>query len=280
MSDNDIKAEVFATVKKKKKEAGEITPKTRMALLQEGENDVNVGSQIIVPANSCHLPKVATSIFEDHEILYSSDSESACKIPEQASNKFGSLFISDNGKLVGPEGMLVATKIDLSDVSINNGSSKEILEEETVLYHDDSRITEVKSNGQNMLVTTQCKSEDNDAYDDDMKEDARIVSKLRTALFQGGEDDEHIASQDVYGDMSSDISNIAADNSLISSGLQFGAIYFDEKYGKNMRNLLAPAYHQIYFLEVFYCLEKRRKWQPRKFVNMETMHVEIKGHPI
>ena len=29
MLDNDIKAEVFATVKKKKKEAGEITPKPR-----------------------------------------------------------------------------------------------------------------------------------------------------------------------------------------------------------------------------------------------------------
>jgi len=54
------------------------------------------------------------------------------------------------------------------------------------------------------------------------------------ALFQGGEDDEPIAPQDVHGDMSSDNSNIAASNSLISSGLQFGAIYFDEKYGKNM----------------------------------------------
>jgi hypothetical protein len=65
---------------------------------------VNVGSQIIVPVNSFHLPKVATSIFEDDQILHSSDSESACKIPEQASKKFGSLFISDNGKLVGLEG--------------------------------------------------------------------------------------------------------------------------------------------------------------------------------
>ena len=98
--------------------------------------------------------------------MYSSDSESVCKIPEQASNKFGSLSISDNGKLVGLEGMLVATKIDLSDVSIDNGSSKKISEEETVLYHDDSHIADVKSNGQNMLVATQCKSDDNDAYDD------------------------------------------------------------------------------------------------------------------
>ena len=68
--------------------------------------------------------------------------------------------------MVGLEGMLVATNIDLSDVSINNGSPKEILEEETVLCHDDSHIADVKGNGQNMLVATQCKSEDNDAYDD------------------------------------------------------------------------------------------------------------------
>ena len=53
----------------------------RLPQSREGENDVNVGSQIIVPANSCHLPKVATSIFEDDQILHSSDSESACKIP-------------------------------------------------------------------------------------------------------------------------------------------------------------------------------------------------------
>ena len=82
---------------------------------------MNVGSQIIVPVNSCHLSKVATSIFEDDQILHSSDSESACKIPEQDSNKSGSLIIYDSGKLVGLEGMLFAAKIDLSDVSINNG---------------------------------------------------------------------------------------------------------------------------------------------------------------
>ena len=80
--------------------------------------------------------------------------------------------------------------------------------------------------------------------------------------------------------MSSDNSNIAASNSLISSGLQFGAIYFDEKYGKNMEKFTSAGLSSNIFLEVPYCLEKRRKGQPRKYVSMETMHVEIKGRPI
>ena len=107
--------------------------------------------------------------------------------------------------------MLVATKIDLSDVSINNGSPKEILEEETVLCHDDSHIADVKGNGQNMLVATQCKSEDNDAYDDKMKEDARIVSKPKMALFKKEEDDEPMAPQDsiIIFKKNSNVSNIS-----------------------------------------------------------------------
>ena len=79
----------------------------------------------------------------------------------------------------------------------------------------------------------------------EMRKTLKNNPKPRTALFQGGEDDEPIAPQDVHGDMSSDNSNIAAGNSLISSGLQFGAIYFDEKYGKNMEKLLFQRIHAI-----------------------------------
>jgi len=67
-----------------------------------------------------------------------------------------------------------------------------------------------------------------------------ITPKPRTALFQG-EDDEPIAPQDGQGDMSSDNSNIAASNSLISSDLQFGSILFDEKYGKNMEKFTSAG---------------------------------------
>ena len=47
---------------------------------------------------------------------------------------------------------------------------------------------------------------------------ARQISSHR------GVGDESIAPQDVYGDLSSNNSNVAAGNSLISCGLKFGAI--------------------------------------------------------
>ena len=47
MSESTIKADVFATAKKKK-EAFAITPKPRTALFQEGENDEPMAHQVVV----------------------------------------------------------------------------------------------------------------------------------------------------------------------------------------------------------------------------------------
>ena len=58
MFESAIQAEVFATVKKKKKEAAEIASKPRTALLQEGENDVTVCDQTIAPKDPCSKPKI------------------------------------------------------------------------------------------------------------------------------------------------------------------------------------------------------------------------------
>ena len=44
-----------------------------------------------------------------------------------------------------------------------------------------------------------------------------------------GVGDESIAPQDVHGNLSSNNSNIAVDNLLISSGLKFGTIIFKDK---------------------------------------------------
>jgi len=73
----------------------------------------------------------------------------------------------------------------------------------------------------------------------EMRKSLKDNPKLRTALFQGGEDDEPIAPQDVHGDMSSDNSNIAASNSLISFGLKFGIVIFNEKYITNTKKFTA-----------------------------------------
>jgi hypothetical protein len=57
MSDNAINAEVFATMKVKKK-AATITPKPRTALLQEGENDVTISASVCASNNS-YIPSNA-----------------------------------------------------------------------------------------------------------------------------------------------------------------------------------------------------------------------------
>ena len=84
------------------------------------------------------------------------------------------------------------------------------------MYHDVSHVADVKGNERNMLVTIQCKSKDNDADDDQMKEDARIEPKPRTALFKEGEDDEPMASQNIPVENSCPVSNMV-------TGLLFGA---------------------------------------------------------
>jgi hypothetical protein len=53
--------------------------------------------------------------------------------------------------------------------------------------------------------------------------------------------DEPIAPRDVYGDMSSNNLNIAAGNSLLSSGLKFGVVIFFEKYITNMKKFTAAG---------------------------------------
>ena len=244
-----IKAQVFATSEMKKKFV-EIISKPRMALLQEGENDVTVTSQIIACESSSKdsIPKIASASTYDH--------------------------VSNNVTLIGREHMLVATKSDLTDVSINNGSFKEILEGKPVLYHDVSHVADVKGNGRNMLVATQCKSKDNDADDDQMKEDARIEPKPRTALFKEREDDEPMDPQNIHADNSSINLNIAANNSLKSSGLKFGAVIFNEKQITNMEKFTTGGLSSnIIFGGVTF--KKAQNMKPRNNIFIGSIQVDI-----
>jgi len=64
---------------------------------------------------------------------------------------------------------------------------------------------------------------------------ARQISSHR------GVDDESIAPQDVHEDLSSNNSTVAADNSLISSGLKFETIIFKDKYIVDMEKFTAAG---------------------------------------
>jgi hypothetical protein len=84
---------------------------------------------------------------------------------------------------------------------------------------------------------------------EDEIENVKYMSKPRTALFQGREDDEPMAHRDSHKCKSSIISNIAANNSLKSSDIEFGAIIFYKKYSENMMEkfTVAGLSSKIYF---------------------------------
>jgi hypothetical protein len=116
---------------------------------------------------------------------------------------------------------------------------------------------------------------DENIIDTKMKKPVELMPKPRTALFQGGENDEPIAPQDGQGDMSSDNSNIAAGNSLISSDLQFGAILFDEKYGKNMEKFTSAGLSSNILFRGVNCHNKEEEKKKRKYIYIGAMQVNV-----
>ena len=63
-----------------------------------------------------------------------------------------------------------------------------------------------------------------------------------------GVGDESIAPQDVHGDLSSNNSNIATGNSLISTGLKSGTIIFKVKYIVDMKKFTTVGLSSKIFL--------------------------------
>jgi hypothetical protein len=99
MLDSAIKVEVFSNVRVKKKVA-EITPKPRMALLQEGENDVNI-------------PTLAAA----------RESAIRCKEPIKSSIQFGSISNNIVGNNVAMmKGTFFATKVPKVNAQLNDPS--------------------------------------------------------------------------------------------------------------------------------------------------------------
>ena len=112
---------------------------------------------------------------------------------------------------------------------------------------------------------------------DPVKQDyGRAISKPRTALFQGREDDEPMAPQDV-ADKSNVLSNIAAGNYLKSSDVKFGALFLNEKYIANMEKFIVAGSSPISFTSA---TVKKEENISSKYIYIGTMRVDINASHI
>ena len=91
-----------------------------------------------------------------------------------------------------------------------------------------------------------------------------------------GVDDESIAPQDVHEDLSSNNSTVAADNSLISSGLKFGTIIFKDKYIVDMEKFITIRLSSnIFYRGALLLHGKEEKMKPTKYISTNSKEVEI-----
>jgi hypothetical protein len=87
--------------------------------------------------------------------------------------------------------------------------------------------------------------------------------------------DEPMAPQNIPIENSCVVSNIAAGNSLISSGLQFGAFSFGEKYSKDMDKFTAAGLSSNIIFRGALLSGKVEKRKPRKYMFIGSMQVEV-----
>ena len=89
---------------------------------------------------------------------------------------------------------------------------------------------------------------------------------------------ESIAPQDVHRDLSSNNSNVAAGNSLISSGLKFRTIIFKVKYIMDMEKFTTVVLSsKIFYRCVVLLRGKDEKMKPTKYISTNSKEVEIIG---
>ena len=83
--------------------------------------------------------------------------------------------------------------------------------------------------------------------------------------------DESIAPQDVYGELSSNNSNVAAGNSLISSGLKFRTIIFKDKYIVDMEKFITVGLSsKIFYRSALLLRGKEEKMKPTKYISTNS----------
>ena len=88
--------------------------------------------------------------------------------------------------------------------------------------------------------------------------------------------DESITSQDVHGDLSSNNLNVAAGNSLISSGLKFGTIIFKDKYIVDMEKFtIVGLSSKIFYRDALLLRGNEEKMKLTKYISTNSNEVEI-----
>ena len=91
-----------------------------------------------------------------------------------------------------------------------------------------------------------------------------------------GVGDESITPQDVRGDLSSNNSNVAAGNSLISSGLKFGTIIFKDKNIVDMEKFTTVGLSsKIFYRGALLLRGKEEKIKPTKYISTNSKEVDI-----
>jgi hypothetical protein len=275
MPENAIKAEVLATVKVTKTAAAS-TPKPRTALLQEGENGVAIS-------------KISSDVGEVAEMVNSmgKDSESHCKESENAktdANKSSVQFdVLSN--------IVKHDKIHEFSVELNESSSN-ISETTTVFLQAGKEGVAITSvTDPNILVgglmKPDVKQSSSNAFDLTHDQQVMVVtkekglsmntmSKPRTALFQGREDDELMAPRIILAcDTSLVPKFIRARDGISYSTMQFGGFSIDMKQTKMAQGGELDATLAL-SSRIFVGNNLRQKYG-KKFVQIGSMLCEIKS---
>ena len=91
-----------------------------------------------------------------------------------------------------------------------------------------------------------------------------------------GVGDESVTPQDVHGDLCSNNSNVAAGNSLISSGLKFGTIIYKDKYIMDIEKFTTVVLSsKIFYRGALLLCGKEEKMKPTKYISTNSKEVEI-----
>jgi hypothetical protein len=277
MPESAIKAEVFATSKVKKKVAEIITPTPRMALLQEGENDVIIPDRVICDSIA-NVPPGATP----------NDSVMAIASPTIASENsitFPDIFLDSSWK---PDvQQLCSNVIDVKQDGVKQDenmitSTTQCSTVVNCVEHLQKDATGFMSKPSTVLFEERENDEPMpphqdihaDISDNILKlvgdeETHKNISKPRTALSKEGEDDEPIAP----------ISNVVIRDSLEISGLKFGAVSFDEIYIKKAEEIftIGGLSSKINFIGAHVVNKMEEKKRLKQYIFVGSIKIEIIG---